>query len=307
MSNPLVSVIIPTYNVERYIDDCIESVVNQTYDNLEIIVIDDASSDATPYLLKSFKDKIILSLNEKNKGQGAVRNQGLNKAKGEYVLFVDSDDWIESDTIEILVKTALQTEAEMVRFNGIPYFEGEADPFLEKQYNFSSVLEEKTFYADGGLLQANQKAYSASPCLYLIEREVIEEEQIRFPEGILHEDEVFTTKCFLSVKSMVYVNRAFYHRRYRIASTMTQITPSHKRKSFDSYMKVFELLEAEYKRSEYNEKQKSFLKRQLLSIYSGLQQSDVPPILKKKLRKFKIISLKDKMHIQASRMRQKLK
>ncbi|MER2064530.1 MAG: glycosyltransferase family A protein, partial [Alkalibacterium sp.] len=84
MTKPLVSIIVPTYNVERYIEECIDSLLAQTYPNTEIIVLDDASTDATVYLLKQYTNKITLIENDKNKGQGARRNQGLELAKGKY-------------------------------------------------------------------------------------------------------------------------------------------------------------------------------------------------------------------------------
>ncbi|MDZ7835048.1 MAG: glycosyltransferase family A protein [Alkalibacterium sp.] len=95
MSEPLVSVIIPAYNVERYIEECIDSLLAQTYPNTEIIVLDDASTDATVYLLKQYLSSIILIENDKNKGQGARRNEGLEVARGKYVYFMDADDWLE--------------------------------------------------------------------------------------------------------------------------------------------------------------------------------------------------------------------
>lgn len=306
MGEPLVSIIIPTYNVERYIEECIDSLLKQTYKRIEIIVIDDGSKDATPYLLKSYEERILLKLNKKNQGQGAVRNHGLEQANGEYILFVDSDDWIDVEAVEILVGKALDTEADLIRFNGKTVFEGDSDLSKENLYTFNSILNEKVLYTNVGLLDANRKAYSASPCLYLIKKEVIEEELLSFPEGVLHEDEYFTTKLFISIKSMAYVNKALYYRRYRLASTMTENTKEHKVRSSKSYLKVFKLLEELYLSNQYNDSQKSFLKRQLISIYHGLQQSDVNSDLKKELRSLKTITLKDRLQIEVSKLRQKI-
>lgn len=306
MGEPLVSIIIPTYNVERYIEECIDSLLKQTYKRIEIIVIDDGSKDATPYLLKSYEERILLKLNKKNQGQGAVRNHGLEQANGEYILFVDSDDWIDVEAVEILIGKALDTEADLIRFNGKTVFEGDSDLSKENLYTFNSILNEKVLYTNVGLLDANRKAYSASPCLYLIKKEVIEEELLSFPEGVLHEDEYFTTKLFISIKSMAYVNKALYYRRYRLASTMTENTKEHKVRSFKSYLKVFKLLEELYLSNQYNDSQESFLKRQLISIYHGLQQSDVNSDLKKELRSLKTITLKDRLQIEVSKLRQKI-
>lgn len=306
MNQPLVSVIVPTYNVERYIDDCLESIQAQTYSNLETIVIDDGSSDATPYLLKPFENTMNVHYNKDNQGQGTVRNEGIGKAQGKYILFVDSDDWIEPVTIEKLVEKAEETNVDLVRFNGKTFFEGEGKTPLDGQYNFGKVLEEKV-YDQIESLKLNQKAYSASPCLYLIKKNILDRHSLRFPEGVLHEDEYFTTMLFTHVKRMTFINQFFYHRRYRVASTMTEITPAHRRRSFDSYMEVFKRLEKEYQTDKFSKAQKAFIKRQMLSVYRGMKTSDMPAVLKKDLGKLNSVTLSDRLRLILSDGLRKLK
>jgi len=306
MSKPLVSVIVPTYNVERYVEDCIDSLISQTYPNVEIIVIDDGSKDATVYLLNQYKDKFKLIAHDNNKGQGARRNEGIKRAKGKYIYFVDSDDWIESDAIEKLVKQAEAEKVELVRFNGVAFYEGGSAPKVEGNYDFSHVLKDKAVYTGEELLEKNRKSYSASPCLYLVKKEVVDQHNLCFLEGVLHEDEYFTTRLFASVERMSYLDEGFYHRRYRLASTMTENTTTHKLKSFDSYLKVFKALEKEYESEKMNPSQKEFIKRQLLSIYNGLKESPVPPENKRKLREIKSVSIKDKAYLQLARLKQSL-
>lgn len=305
MTDPLVSIIVPTYNVERYIEESIESILNQTYPNIEVILIDDGSTDATSYLLQQFKDKAHIMVNPINQGQGAVRNQGINQATGDYILFVDSDDWIEPGAVRGLVQKAIETKADIVRFNGQSFFDGKATPKQLGDYDFSEVLEENEVYIAPEILPKIQKSYSASPCLYLVKRSLFIENRIRFPEGILHEDEYFSTLVFLHTKKMAYINQSYYHRRYRAASTMTESTLKHKQRSFQSYLKVFQLIEEEYISSQYNQQQKDFLKRQLLSIYNGLLQSPVDTGLKKQLKNITSITAKDRFRIQISRLRAK--
>ena len=306
MSKPLVSVIVPTYNVERYVEDCIDSLIRQTYPNIEIIVIDDGSKDATVYLLNQYKDKIQLIAHDNNKGQGARRNEGIKLAKGQYIYFVDSDDWIEPETIEKLVKQAEETDVELVRFNGYVFHEGDITLLDEGNYDFSHALKDKAIYTGEDLLEKNRKSYSASPCLYLVKKEVVDQHNLCFLEGVLHEDEYFTTRLFASVERMSYLDEGFYHRRYRLASTMTENTTTHKLKSFDSYLKVFKALEKEYGSEKMNPSQKEFIKRQLLSIYNGLKESPVPPENKRKLREIKSVSIKDKAYLQLARLKQSL-
>lgn len=297
MSKPLVTVIIPTYNVERYVEDCIDSLLSQTFSNIEIIVIDDGSKDATVYLLNQYKDKIKLIAHDNNKGQGARRNEGLALASGKYIYFVDSDDWIEPETIEEAVDQLEKTGADLVRFNGKVFYEGDAALVKEGRYDFSSQLDHQKVYKQDDALQKNRQTYSASPCLYLVKKTLIDEHDLKFLEGVLHEDEYFTTKLFTHTQTLTYLNRTFYHRRYRVASTMTENTNLHKVRSFDSYLEVFNELETFYNSGNLTETQKGFVKRQLLSIYYGLKTSDVEPVKKKKLKEFKSITLKDKVFL----------
>ena len=306
MSKPLVSVIVPTYNVERYVEDCIDSLISQTYPNIEIIVIDDGSKDATVYLLNQYKDKIKLTANDNNKGQGARRNQGIKLAKGEYIYFVDSDDWIEKDTIKELVEQAVKTGADLVRFNGKAFSEGGVTLKKEGQYNFSHQLEHKKVYTGEDLLDKNRRSFSASPCLYLIKKSVIDQHNLYFLEGVLHEDEYFTTRLFISIESMTYLNKAYYNRRYRVASTMTEQSNLHKIKSFESYLKIFKALENQYESESLAPMQKAFVKRQLLSIYNGLKLSSIPAESKRKLRKLRVITLKDKMFLTIARIKHRM-
>ena len=109
-NQPLLSVIIPVYKVEKYLRRCLDSIVNQTYKNLEIILVDDGSPDNSGKICDEYaqNDKRIKVIHQKNKGQGAARNTGIIAANGELITFVDSDDWIENNTYEIMVSELLQ-------------------------------------------------------------------------------------------------------------------------------------------------------------------------------------------------------
>lgn len=305
-NQPLVTVIVPTYNVERYVEECIDSLLNQTYSNTEIIVLDDGSTDATVYLLKQYADKIKLIANYNNNGQGTRRNEGLKLAQGKYIYFVDSDDWIEPETIEESVAQLEKTQADIVRFNGKAFYQGDVSVINEGQYDFSNRLDNNKVYENEKSLEANKRTYSASPCLYIFRKELVETYNLKFLEGVLHEDEYFTTRLFTVTKKMTYLDQNFYHRRYRTASTMTESTKAHQLKSFNSYIEVFKGLEAEYKKDEYNEQQKAFIKRQLLSIYNGLKESPVSPEYKKKLSNLKIITFKDKVLLEFIKLKDRL-
>jgi len=114
--NPLVSIIIPVYNVGAYVSQCLDSVVCQTYQNLEIIVIDDGSTDSGGIICDEYAQKYqkIQVIHTENKGLSSARSLGIDQAKGTYISFVDSDDWIEPNTVERMIETALQTSSEVV-------------------------------------------------------------------------------------------------------------------------------------------------------------------------------------------------
>lgn len=302
-NQPLVSIIVPTYNVERYVEECIESLLNQTYSNIEILVLDDGSTDATVYLLKQYQDKIQLIVNSNNKGQGARRNEGMKLAQGKYIYFVDSDDWIEPETVQEAVTQLERTQADMVRFNGLSFYDANAETVKEGRYDFSGRLEHKGVYEKEEALKANRRTYSASPCLYIVKKDLVERHNLLFLEGVLHEDEYFTTKLFTVTETMTYLNQSYYHRRYRTASTMTESTRAHQLKSFTSYVKVFKGLEEDYE-EEYSSEQKAFIKRQLLSIYSGLLRAEVPPKLKEQLQTLPSITKCDKFKLALIRLKE---
>ena len=116
-SQPLLSVIIPVYKVEKYLQRCLDSIINQTYKNLEIILVDDGSPDNSGKICDEYakKDKRIKVIHQKNKGQGAARNTGIIVSKGELITFVDSDDWIECNMYEIMISKLLQYDLDIIK------------------------------------------------------------------------------------------------------------------------------------------------------------------------------------------------
>ena len=132
-NRPLVSVIIPVYNVEKYLERCVDSVLAQTYTNLEIILIDDGSTDTSGKICDEYaqKDARIRVLHKKNTGIADTRNIGLDISKGEYIAFVDSDDFVASIFIEVAMDAMLNEQCDLVALtDGIAFWDGEAEPNL---------------------------------------------------------------------------------------------------------------------------------------------------------------------------------
>ena len=121
--NELITIIINVYNGEKYIKKCLESVIKQTYKNIEILIINDGSTDKTLEIIKKIKDKRITIINQKNTGLSLARNIGIDNSRGEYLYFVDADDYIEPDTIEYLYKLIKKHNVKIATCNCIEIFD----------------------------------------------------------------------------------------------------------------------------------------------------------------------------------------
>lgn len=277
--NPLVSIIVPAFNVENYIQKCIDSLVKQTYTNIEIIVIDDSSTDSTNKILKkNVSNKLHVLRHHKNKGQAAGRNLGLEKSKGEIILFVDADDYIERDTIEEVVSSFQRYDINMIRFNAISYDDKKDKLYQEKRYNFSKYLREDYIYKNNSLKDI-YLSYNASPVLYACKKSILIDKNIKFTEGIIHEDELFNTNLYLNIDSVLFINRSFYIRRYRDNSTMTNKSKEQLKYSFNSYLFILNEYKILLNNLEDNKK-KLFIKYRINSIIYNLQRFSISNIYK---------------------------
>lgn len=295
---PLVSVIVPVYNVEMYIEECLNSIVKQSYQELQIIVVDDGSTDSSnqkmnPYL----SDSRVQLIEQANAGLSGARNTGLEVGNGKYVLFVDSDDYLELTTIEELVALMEKDQADLVRFNGKAFLDGLNESIEQNNYDFSHRLQEGIKYKKNRF-EVNRRTFASPVYLYMVKREVIEKNTLSFYEGILHEDELFTTQIFLNSHSMVYANAFYYNRRYRENSIMTNQSQERLKKTVDSYVIIFKELEKLYLNKEYSKEQKKLIKRQMMSIYSGLKKNKSNQIFNsKEINKTNVITFIDRFYL----------
>lgn len=299
MQNQLVvSVIVPVYNVELYIEKCLESIVKQKYRMLQIIIVDDGSTDTSKQKISTFlSDNRIQLIEQTNKGLSGARNAGLEAAVGKYVLFVDSDDYLELTTIEELVSSMEEKQTDLVRFNGRAFLDELNKPIEQNNYDFSHRLQEGKVYIQDRF-EANRRTFASPVYLYMVKREVLVKDSLSFYEGILHEDELFTTQVFLNSNSMLYVNSFYYNRRYRENSIMTNQSQERLQRTFDSYFIIYQELEKLYLKKKYSKEQKKLIKRQMISIYSGLKTSSIKKSKKEEvIKKLKGINLMDKAYI----------
>lgn len=242
MSYPLVSVIIPVYNVEEFLQECLESVIKQTYKNIEIITIDDGSTDNSLEILKQYasNDGNITIINQKNSGQSVARNKGIAETKGKYIYFLDSDDYILPETIENLISKMEKNNLDLIRFAAEPFSDNINYKVNKKQYDFRKYFSTEKLYKKSEFLNINLQAFSSSPVLYVVKRDMLIKNKIKFKPGIIHEDELFTLRVFLNANYTMYDSNFYYKRRYRIGSTMTLQNGARNKKSFDSNCIILE-------------------------------------------------------------------
>lgn len=212
-----ITVVVPVYNVENYLRKCLDSIIAQTYKNIEIIVVNDGSTDTSGEICKEFAeiDHRIIYIEQENAGLSAARNTGLENMSGDYVTFVDSDDWIELDYVETLYKKITQYQADIAvgnyySFNeseGMFYFHILGDSYYEKVYDNISIFEnlyESQEMKNFALISAWGKLYKAR--LF---------EQLRFDVGKLGEDGYLNQKIYLLAEKIVYIHKGIYSYRIR--------------------------------------------------------------------------------------------
>lgn len=220
-----ISVIIPVFNCDEYLDTCILSVLMQNFQNYEIICIDDNSNDNSLEILQKYakKDKRInIFTNTENKGSGYSRNKALSIAKGKYVFFLDGDDWIDKETLGILYNQCEKDNLDIIMFKNIVYYSKENDFGYERYYdmNFMNKYDGKIF--NHWDLNPNEVfKLPVGPCNKLYKKSFLEKNNIRFPnENIIQEDNPFFFKVITLAENISIINKYLYNRRRWSGSIM---------------------------------------------------------------------------------------
>lgn len=239
MHTEKVSIIIPVFNVEDYLAECIDSALKQTHKNKEIIIIDDGSTDLSGSIIEKYKleHKEIISKTIKNQGQSVARNVGLELSSGDYVIFLDSDDWIEKDTLKECLNATKKLNVDIVFFGGKAFTDGTpTEKAIEFNYERDISLCNQTLNSRKLFeILINSNQYIVSPCLYMYRRDKFD--RLRFLPGVIHEDNLFTTELLLSSENSTAacIKSQPFHRRIRPESTMTQEKGEH---HVDGYLNV---------------------------------------------------------------------
>lgn len=295
-NNPKISIIIPIYNVEKYIDNCLSSLTNQTLKELEFICIDDGSTDNSYAILEKYaaNDKRFVLIRQENKGQGNARNKGLEIAKGDYIGFVDSDDWVDLDYFEKLYMNAQKYNSDIAVASVLKH---------KKKYQKYNVYYKKIRYSDK--LQERIKLCCDNKKNFfncwnkLCKASVIKNNNIRFPEGMILEDVLFAIKILFYANKVVTVPNIKYHYVQNPNSTIN--SKDNKAKQKIDYEKAYTDLiefakENNIKLPERCNYVKSYKKMGIFKIYKGPYQIKytllgIIPLFKKSLeiKKVKIL------------------
>ncbi len=216
------SIIVPVYNVEKYLADCLESILSQSYQYFEVICINDASTDRSYEILSSYAkqyDKIRIIENEVNRGLSCSRNRGIEIAKGDYILFVDSDDYIVEEALEILEDVLKEHPVDILNFNYILKVESE----YEKERKIKKCrIQKKDIAPKSGqrwfIEGINEDAVITMAWSKVYKRVFLQKCQLSFYEGLLHEDVLFLIQVFIEARNVLGIDESLYIYRKREGS-----------------------------------------------------------------------------------------
>lgn len=216
------SVIVPVYNTSEYLKDCFASIFNQTQTEIEVIAVNDGSTDDSLQILEEIKkehpEMIIFS--QENKGLGDARNAGIELATGEFIYFMDSDDCLEREALALCYQHAKQNRLDVVMFDACTF--GSAD-YETESYDRSNIITEKEIVLEGEEYAVKywSKAFYPTAWMNYISSDFIRKHKLKFLSRIYYEDNEFYCRMLLHAERVMYIPRMFYKRRYREASIMT--------------------------------------------------------------------------------------
>ncbi len=223
-----ISIIVPVYNVERYLESSLTSLIDQSFTNFEVLCIDDGSTDGSLEILRKFqaKDKRFKILTQSNMGAGSARNLGIKSAKGKYILFVDSDDQLESDALQTCYQELVANDLDVLLFDARSEFLSseleEKFSWYKTAYIRSKEYKEIVAGEDMFNLMMSVSDYIVSSCMYMFSRKVILCNNLLFETGIVYEDNIFTLKLLMYAKRVKHLKKQLYIRLVRDNSIVTK-------------------------------------------------------------------------------------
>ncbi|MDD3037759.1 glycosyltransferase [Bacteroides sp.] len=223
-NNIKVSVVIPVYNTEKYIRQTVESIMSQTLKELEIIIINDGSTDESLKIIKALAllDNRIQFYSQPNQGPSVTRNAGITHSHGKYLYFMDSDDLLETDTLEICYQKCEEDRLDFVFFDACCFYDNDLSYVPQLSYQRTDKMEDKIYNGIEALkFQLENEIFTPSACLNFISTSFLKKCDLHFYPGILHEDQLFSTLLYLQAERTACIRRSFFQRRLRNNSIMT--------------------------------------------------------------------------------------
>lgn len=223
MERVKVSVIVPIYNVSNWLDDCLTSLEKQTLTDIEVIMVNDGSTDNSGEIAAYYAERNsnFTLVHRENGGLSAARNTGMDLAQGEFLYFLDSDDYISENALELLYTKAVNEDLEVIRFSAYSFDDGSDDfrwgPEHKYKGDYPAVIHGMSSIAE--VIQNGD--YDPSCCLIFTRKETIQHNGLRFYEGIIHEDNLFNYQLMTVSQRTAIMNQPLYFRRVRAGSIMT--------------------------------------------------------------------------------------
>lgn len=221
---PQVSVIIPIYNTAAYLRRTLDSICNQTLKELEIILIDDGSTDGSRHIIEEYtgRDARIRWYAQPNQGQGVARNNALQHATGKYIYFMDSDDLLDEDALLQCYEECEQYRLDFAFFDAETIIDEQHIPDIS-DYCRKNIVDDTRLWSGTELLdfEMNHRKLFISPCLFFTRHSFLKQHFCGFPSGIIHEDHIFAMYVLLNARRARYIPRPYFKRRVRGSSTMT--------------------------------------------------------------------------------------
>lgn len=285
---PKISVIVPMYNVRDYIEECLRSLQQQTFGDFQAICVDDGSSDDTLNVARNCvagDDRFEFVSAPCNSGLSATRNRGIDDAAGEYLIFLDSDDYLALDALERLYAKAHEQNLDVLDFTAESFYENhQLRRTHNEDFNHRQGNDEVLSGADLFVWYQKINEFFCPAWLHLVRREFLLESGLRFYEGIIHEDELFSVQLLALAPRAAYMNEAFYRRRVREGSIMTN---DRGLRNIQSFMIITNYMDR-WIRQHASEYQTGFVDAYVQRIYNlrDLMARDALPIEEKALASY---------------------
>lgn len=298
---PKVSVIIPVFNVEKFLRECLDSVINQTLKDIEIICVNDGSTDSSRQIIEEYAlhDHRIKLINQSNHGLPYARNRGLENALGEYIYFLDSDDKVALYAMEELYQIAHKNSLDIIYFDSYPIFETKE---LEiKYHNLKVMSKRKREYKgirtglDMFMDMVENHDYSVSSCRQFLSHTYLQINKLSFYEGIIHEDNLFTFLSILQASRVIHIWKEYFYRRVRTESIMTKKETFH---NFEGYFVSYVNMLAFAITNKFEDRANKLILQQIKTVYGSAKRiySKLTPAEKKQKLSPKHGLLTDYLH-----------